>query len=89
MARKFFVNVFFDVANVDFLCYMRYSLMLHMLFLNVAKKFTYYMQHLRMLQWEFSLLNYRPMLGLDVGRGTSGTVFFFTYKTKGKLSCEN
>ena len=40
MAKEFFVNVFFDIANVDFLCYMRYVLMLHMLFLNVAKKFT-------------------------------------------------
>ena len=43
MAKEFFVNVFFDIANVDFLCYMRYVLMLHMLFLNVAKKI--YMLH--------------------------------------------
>ena len=43
MAKEFFVNVFFNVANVDFLCYMRYVLMLHMLFLNVAKKI--YMLH--------------------------------------------
>jgi hypothetical protein len=57
---------FFDVANVDFLRYMRYSLMLHILFLNVAKNFTCCMQHLRMLRREFSLLNYHPMLGSDV-----------------------
>jgi len=60
-------DVFFGIANNVFACCRYYSLMLHILFLNVAKTFICYMQHAHVAV-EILLLHYRSMLGLDIGR---------------------
>ena len=59
-------GAFFGVANNVFSCCRYYSLMLHMLILDVAKPFICCMQHVTHVAMGILLLHNRPMLVLDV-----------------------